>query len=52
MANDPALAQPGADAILDAAFDLTPSIEAAAAWTDRALAAAEQIRERLSSSEG
>jgi hypothetical protein len=52
LANDPALAQPGAEQILDVAFDLTPSVEAAAVWTDRAVAAADRIRERLSSSEG
>ena len=51
LAHDPALAQPGAEQVLDAAFDLTPSVEAAAVWTDRALAAADRIRERLSSSE-
>jgi 3-carboxy-cis,cis-muconate cycloisomerase len=52
LANDPALAQPGADTLLNAAFDLTPATNAAAAWTDRALAAADRISERLSSSEG
>ena len=41
----------GRGQILDAAFDLTPSVEAAAGWTDRALAAADRIRERLSSSD-
>jgi 3-carboxy-cis,cis-muconate cycloisomerase len=51
LAHDPALAQPGAEQVLDAAFDLTPSVEAAAVWTDRALAAADRIREHLSSSE-
>jgi 3-carboxy-cis,cis-muconate cycloisomerase len=49
LANDPALASAGG--VLDAAFDLTPSVEAAAVWTDRALAAADRIRERLSSSD-
>ncbi len=49
LAKDPALASAGG--ALDAAFDLTPSIEAAAVWTDRALAAADRIRERLSSSD-
>ena len=43
---------PAQTQILDAAFDLTPSVEAAAGWTDRAVAAADRIRERLSSSEG
>jgi 3-carboxy-cis,cis-muconate cycloisomerase len=51
LAHDPALARPGAEQVLDAAFDLTPAVEAAAVWTDRALAAADRIRERLSSSE-
>jgi 3-carboxy-cis,cis-muconate cycloisomerase len=49
LANDPALATPGADMILDAAFDLTPSVDAAAGWTSRALATADRMRERLSS---
>ena len=49
LANDPALA--GAGGVLDAAFDLTPSVEAAAGWADRALAAADRICERLSSSD-
>jgi 3-carboxy-cis,cis-muconate cycloisomerase len=52
LANDPALAQPGVEHVLDAAFDLTPSVEAAALWTDRAVAAADHIRERLSSPQG
>jgi 3-carboxy-cis,cis-muconate cycloisomerase len=49
LANDPALAQPGAGQLLDAAFDLTPSTDAAAAWIDRALATVDRICERLSS---
>jgi 3-carboxy-cis,cis-muconate cycloisomerase len=52
LANDPALAQPGVEHVLDAAFDLTPSVEAAALWTDRAVAVADDIRERLSSPQG
>jgi 3-carboxy-cis,cis-muconate cycloisomerase len=52
LANDPALAQPGVGHVVDAAFDLTPSIAAAALWTDRAVAAADHIRERLSSPQG
>jgi 3-carboxy-cis,cis-muconate cycloisomerase len=35
------------DAALDDAFDLTPAIEAAALWTDRALAHAREVRARL-----
>jgi 3-carboxy-cis,cis-muconate cycloisomerase len=35
------------DAALDGAFDLTPAINAAALWTDRALAHARQVRARV-----
>jgi 3-carboxy-cis,cis-muconate cycloisomerase len=49
LTKDPAFAKSGGDGVLDAAFDLTPSIAAAAAWTDRALATVDLIRERLSS---
>jgi 3-carboxy-cis,cis-muconate cycloisomerase len=51
LADSPALAKPGVEKILDEAFDLTPSIAAAAAWADRAVAAAERIRAPLSSLE-
>src|SRR4051812_12830268 len=47
LADDPTLAGPETGALLDAAFDLTPSVAAVAAWTDRALLAADQIRARL-----
>ena len=49
LAGDPALAGPEAGALLETAFDLTPSVAAAAAWTDRALLAADRIRARVSS---
>src|SRR3954452_15468304 len=52
LADDPTLAGPETGALLDAAFDLTPSVAAAAAWTDRALLAADQIRSRVFSSNG
>ena len=51
LAGDPALAGPETGALLEAAFDLTPSVAAAAAWTDRALLAADQIRTRVFSSD-
>ena len=50
LANEPAFATARRGAkILDAAFDLTPSVDAAAGWTSRALATADRMRERLSS---
>jgi 3-carboxy-cis,cis-muconate cycloisomerase len=49
LAGDPAL-KSLSDA-LGTAFDLGPSIAAAATWTDRAVEAAETIRTRLSSPE-
>jgi 3-carboxy-cis,cis-muconate cycloisomerase len=51
LAGNPALARLGAGDILEEAFDLAPSIAAAAAWTDRATAEADRIGERLSSLE-
>ena len=47
LANDPQFtADVPADA-LDAAFDLSPSIEAAAVWVDRALAEIDRVRTRI-----
>jgi 3-carboxy-cis,cis-muconate cycloisomerase len=47
LKTDPELSRDVPDDVLSAAFDLGPSVEAAAAWVDRALAEVGRIRERL-----
>jgi 3-carboxy-cis,cis-muconate cycloisomerase len=50
LTTDPELSRDVPAEALDAAFDLGPSVEAAAAWVDRALAEIGRIRERLRAS--